>query len=75
MKEWDVDRRFTNWERRRVNNRQAEFEKNQPTATQLGFKDIDELAEAAVERMSGRVGGNNSHRPNLLNEEALPKKK
>lgn len=70
MKEWDVDREFQNWARRQVNKRQIQFENDMPTVSQLGFKDIDELTEAVLERMSGKAGSNNPHRPNLLDENA-----
>lgn len=70
LKTWDPDKKFRKWSRKQFRNKQARFENDMISITGLGFGDIDGLTEAVLDRMSGKVGANHSHRPNLWDDNA-----
>ena len=68
----DIERQMYNYDRRQYRTAQQQFEDKRVIAvSKLGFRDIEHITEAVLDRLLSRVSGNHNHRPNLFDDNHL----
>ena len=62
----DIERHIYNYDRRQYRTAQQQFEaKRVISVSKLGFRDIDHITEAVLDRLLHRTSSNHNHRPDL----------